>query len=76
MALGGIIPPVPCDPYARLLGITNFALDPLFNNIIPSSPPAITCPTPNENVKGSISLKGALIDDITFKNYKEKLGSD
>ena len=30
----------------------------------------------NENVKGSISLKGALIDDITFKNYKEKLGSD
>ena len=30
----------------------------------------------NENVKGSISLKGALIDDITFKNYKDKLGSD
>ena len=23
----------------------------------------------NENVVGSISLKGALIDDITFKNY-------
>ena len=30
----------------------------------------------NENVKGSISLKGALIDDITFKNYKDKLGSN
>ena len=25
----------------------------------------------NENVTGSISLKGATIDDITFKNYKE-----
>ena len=30
----------------------------------------------NENVKGSISLKGALIDDITFKKYNETLGSD
>ncbi len=30
----------------------------------------------NENVKGSIALKGALIDDIIFKNYKSKLDSD
>ena len=30
----------------------------------------------NENVVGSISLKGALIDDITFKKYNETLGSD
>ena len=30
----------------------------------------------NENVKGSIALKGALIDDITFKNYNEAIGSD
>ena len=30
----------------------------------------------NENMKGSISLKGALIDDITFKNYKETLDSE
>ncbi len=30
----------------------------------------------NENVKGSISLKGALIDDITFKKYNETLQSD
>ena len=30
----------------------------------------------NENVQGSISLKGALIDDITFKKYNEKLGSN
>jgi len=30
----------------------------------------------NENVEGSISLKGALIDDITFKKYSETLGSD
>ena len=27
----------------------------------------------NENVKGSISLKGAIIDDLLFKNYNEKL---
>ena len=30
----------------------------------------------NENVIGSITLKGALIDDITFKKYNETLGSD
>ena len=30
----------------------------------------------NENVVGSIALKGALIDDITFKKYNEALGSD
>jgi len=28
----------------------------------------------NENIKGSISLEGAIIDDIIFKNYKEELG--
>ena len=30
----------------------------------------------NENVKGSISLQGAVIDDMIFKNYKEKLNSE
>jgi len=30
----------------------------------------------NENVKGSIALEGALIDDIIFKKYKSKLNSD
>ena len=30
----------------------------------------------NDNVKGSIALKGALIDDIVFKKYKSKLNSD
>ncbi len=27
----------------------------------------------NDNVKGSISLKGAIIDDLLFKNYNEKI---
>ena len=27
----------------------------------------------NENIKGSISLQGGIIDDITFKNYNENL---
>ena len=27
----------------------------------------------NDNVKGSISLKGAIIDDLLFKNYNDKL---
>ena len=30
----------------------------------------------NKNIKGSISLEGAIIDDITFKNYKISLESD
>ena len=30
----------------------------------------------NENIKGSISLQGGIIDDIIFKNYKEKLNSE
>ena len=30
----------------------------------------------NENIKGSLSLQGAIIDDITFKNYKETLNSE
>ena len=30
----------------------------------------------NDNIKGSISLQGAIIDDITFKNYKVSLDSD
>ena len=30
----------------------------------------------NSNIKGSISLQGAIIDDITFKNYKVSLDSD
>ncbi len=29
----------------------------------------------NENIKGSISLEGAIIDDIIFKNYNETLDS-
>ena len=28
----------------------------------------------NENIKGSLSLEGAIIDDILFKNYKKELG--
>ena len=30
----------------------------------------------NNNVVGSISLKGALIDDITFKKHSETIGSE
>ena len=30
----------------------------------------------NQNIVGSISLQGAIIDDITFKNYKETLNSE
>ena len=30
----------------------------------------------NENIKGSLSLEGAIIDDIFFKNYKEELGGE
>ena len=30
----------------------------------------------NQNIKGSISLKGAIIDDIVFKNYNESLNSE
>ena len=30
----------------------------------------------NENIVGSISLQGAIIDDITFKNYKETLNGE
>jgi len=30
----------------------------------------------NENIKGSISLKGAIIDDVTFKNYNESLDGE
>ena len=30
----------------------------------------------NQNIKGSISLEGAIIDDVIFKNYKEELNSE
>ena len=30
----------------------------------------------NENIKGSISLQGAIIDDIIFKNYNETLDGE
>jgi len=30
----------------------------------------------NQNIKGSLSLQGAIIDDVVFKNYKETLNSE
>ena len=30
----------------------------------------------NQNIKGSISLQGAIIDDVVFKNYKEQLDGE
>ena len=30
----------------------------------------------NKNIKGTISLEGAIIDDVVFKNYKKSLKSD
>ena len=30
----------------------------------------------NDNIQGSISLKGAIIDDLTFKNYNTELESN
>ena len=30
----------------------------------------------NDNIKGSISLKGATIDDLTFKKYNVELGGN
>ena len=30
----------------------------------------------NDNIKGSLSLQGAIIDDIIFKNYKEAINSE
>ena len=30
----------------------------------------------NNKIKGSISLEGAVIDDLSFKNYREDLGSN
>ena len=30
----------------------------------------------NQSIVGSISLKGAVIDDLTFKNYNVSLGSN
>ena len=30
----------------------------------------------NENIKGSISLEGGVIDDVTFKNYRKSLKSE
>ena len=49
---GGIIPPAPFSPYARLLGITSFADPPFAIFKIPSSHPLITWPLPNTNEIG------------------------
>ena len=33
-------------------------------------------PIENENISGSVSLTGGILDDITFKNYNENLKSE
>ena len=42
VAFGGINPPAPLSPYAKLAGIINVALPPTFKYDIPSSHPLIT----------------------------------
>ena len=61
------------------------------NNIVPNLNPEITKQKisredslvksnrviiENDKVLGSLSLEGAIIDDLSFKNYKKELGSD